>query len=100
MWFSIDIQCRACNEVWDEVVLREEKDRQDFECQFCGEKQGHRIMSKPNVTRASYPDGVKRAGFQKLREQDKIERELSNARTAKEKVYIAQERDKVHSKKS
>ena len=57
-------------------------------------------MSKPNVTRASYPDGVKRAGFQKLREQDKIEWALSDARTPQEKVKIAEERNKVHSKKS
>ena len=57
-------------------------------------------MSKPNVTRASYPDGVKRSGFQKLREQDKIERALSDARTPQEKVRIAEERNKIHSKKS
>lgn len=100
MWFSIDIQCRACNEVWDEVILREEKDREDFKCPNCEAAKGRRIMSKPNVAKASFPDGTKRPGFQKLREQDKIERALSDARTPQEKVKIAQERDKIHSKKS
>lgn len=100
MWFSIDIQCKHCDFAWDEVVLREEKDREDFECPACNEKKGRRIMSKPNVLKASFPDGTKRAGFQKLREQDKIERALSDARTPQEKLKIAQERDKIHQKKS
>jgi len=100
MYFSIDIQCTNCNFIWDDIVLREEKDRQDLPCSECGKNQGHRIMSVPNHMKRALPDGQKRPGFQKLREQDKIEREMENTRSSKERFQLAQERDKIYQKKT
>lgn len=100
MYFSIDIQCTSCGTAWDDIVLREEKDRTDFPCPECEEKKGRRIMSVPNHMKRALPDGQKRPGFQKLREQDKIEREMENTRSSKERFQLAQERDKIYQKKT
>jgi len=100
MFFSMDIRCSNCNYVWDEIVLREDKEKGDFPCPDCGEHKGERTMSVPNHMKRALPDGTKRAGFQKLREQDKIEREMENTRSSKDRFQLAQERDKIYQKKS
>jgi len=100
MFFSIDIQCSKCGHVWDEVILKEDKDRTDLPCQDCQEPAGKRIMSVPNHMKRTLPDGHKRPGFQKLREQDKIEREMENTRSGPDKLKLAMERDKIYEKKS
>ena len=100
MFFSIDIQCSECGHVWDEVILKSEKDRKDFPCPNCEKEAGHRIPSAPNSMKRALPDGTKRAGFQKLREQDAIERQMENTRSGKDKLKMAQERDRIYQKKS
>lgn len=100
MFFSIDLRCRNCDQVWDSLIPKEEKERTDWPCPACGATAGFRIPSAPNNTKRTFIDGTKRPGFQKLREQDAIERAMEQTRAPEDKFKLAQERDRVYSKKS
>lgn len=77
MWFSVDLKCDACEYEWDDLVKRDEKDEVQL-CPRCNLKHGHRIISKPNVTRKSYVDGTKRKGLTELKQAAKLEQDKAN----------------------
>lgn len=53
------------------------------ECESCGQPAEYKI-SAPNITRASFVDGTKRAGFSEGREALKIQREAKSHADRKE----------------
>ncbi|SRR5579885_1474833 len=96
-FFSVDLQCVECGHTWDTLVPRDEKDNLHI-CKECGKIAAKRLMGAPALMQRALPDGTKR--FQKLRNQDAVERAMSGARTTKERVALSHERDKISQKKS
>lgn len=97
-FFSTDLSCSACLTIWWDLIPREEKDRTDWPCPHCNAEAGQRVMGAPMVLQRTIPDGTKR--FQKLRNQDAVDRAMSEARTTGDRVKLAQERDKIGAKKT
>lgn len=79
-WKSIDVSCSRCGKKWDELATEKELEVDEFGCTNCGENTGKRVMSSPNVTRASYVDGTRRKGFRDLKEASKLNIQASNSR--------------------
>lgn len=84
---AIDVKCLKCHEVWDELATQEELDKNEFACIYC-DGVGMRIPSKPNPTRASYRDGVKRPGFSDMKKAAKLEAEMFNKPVDQRGDYI------------
>lgn len=100
MFFAIDLRCRECDEVWDSLVPKEEAERTDWPCPACQKAAGFRIPSAPNRTKRTFIDGTKRPGFQKLREQDAIERAMEQTQKPADKFKLVQERERIYQTKS
>lgn len=83
-WISLDFKCPDCNETWDDIVGTDEKDNK-FKCPYCLSDNASRTFSAPNFTRASYVDGVKRAGFQEFKEAAKLNKESAVSGNDKKK---------------
>lgn len=94
-WFSLDFRCPLCQYEFDDIVPRAEVD-QPVLCKApdCA-GLAVRIPSKPNPTRKSFLDGTRR--FTKLREQDAIDRAISETRPGEgaERQRLVVERNKV-----
>ena len=78
-YLTIDLWCEACNKRYVTTLLRVEATYENrWDCPECsGEQTVKRIPSAPNVMRASYPTGYKRAGFQEMKEAAALQVELA-----------------------
>lgn len=92
-WFSGIWGCDPCAVDWEDVVPRGDRDAQ--KCPQCGGAAARRPAA-PMVLRASYPDGKRR--FDGLREQDRLDRAFSEARTADDQKRVLIEKDKLSGK--
>jgi len=94
-WFTMDVACGQCSNTWDVMVPREDREKPVI-CPWCG-GEATRVPSRPNNTRASFRDGVRR--FDSLRTQDAIDRAISETPTTvegvKERRKLLHEKEKA-----
>jgi len=81
---SIDLWCSECNlKSWDTLPKVEATYETRWDCPSCYEVASvRRIPSAPMVSKASYPDGYKRKGFQELKEASRLQAEIAGLRPA------------------
>jgi len=89
-WYSGEWQCDKCETSWESVVKSSDRDTQT--CPTC-QGEARRLLAAPAVLRVSFRDGTKR--FEKLREQDKVDRALSEAQTFDDRKRLLIEKDRV-----
>lgn len=80
--FSIDINCLNCGYKWDDLVPRDvaAEPGSRFFCPECEEPAGERAISSPNSTKASFVDGHRRKGWDKLKEAASLNKQRAVAR--------------------
>ena len=85
---ALTYECPGCKQIFDELIKRSERD-DGTECPLCGEhcEREDELMTAPNVTRASYPDGRKTDTTKKLVEASRIESESFNLPPKKRKKH-------------
>lgn len=80
---SIDVLCDKCEERYDILVERDQRNDPQL-CEICEGGHAHRIMSVPNVstekTSESIPQAVAKGRFDGLREQHAMRKELAKAK--------------------
>ena len=69
---TYDYCCKACNEMSIHLVSYDDRDTAEIRCEEC-DSACERRMSAPRVLKASYPDGVKRPGWEGMRIAAKLE---------------------------
>lgn len=84
-WITIDIRCEKCDLVTDLLIDREEQGG-TWECPAC-QGEMRKTLSAPNITRASYVDGVKRKGFQDQKEIARLESEMFDKPLGERRQY-------------
>lgn len=89
-YISIDILCPDCEIRWDDLVKRDEVTNK-FPCPFCMGIEAERTISIPNVTRASYRDGVQRRGWDEVKHASKLNKSLGGTVSESEKKEIRKE---------
>lgn len=98
MYFSIEVQCEKCEEIYGVLVDKKDKDK-PIECEECGGGMARRIWSVPNVstekTSASIPDGVAKGRFDGLKDQMMAKKELSKAKQAAGRDPSASNREEL-----
>lgn len=79
-WKTIDILCsnESCQHKWDALIDRSEEEN-EFQCPECG-ASGKKTLSAPMVFKEAYHDGIKRLGWDKLREASKLNLEAAGSR--------------------
>lgn len=93
---SIDLYCPECNQrSWDTLPKSEATYEARWDCPNCGASQSvKRIPSAPNVMRASFPSGYKRAGFQEMKEAAALEVERMSMPT-EQRAKVKSEIDRL-----
>ena len=93
-WYSGIWACDKCEDSWEDVVMSNDRDTQT--CPTC-KGAATRQLAMPAVLRASFLDGTQR--FKKLKEADRVDRALSEAKTFDDRKKLLVEKDKVQSSK-
>lgn len=88
---NYDYYCEPCHE--DRILQVKYEQRDMVDCPVCCEPM-KRQVSMPMNLRASYPDGMRRKGWQDLKEASKLNVDAAGAR-AKEKAEIKKEIRKI-----
>lgn len=97
---SIDLWCFECNaRTWATLSRAEASYEARWDCTDCGSLQSiKRIPSAPMVAKASFPDGYKRAGFQELKEANRLREEVSSL-GIEDRTKVNQEIDRLEKRK-
>ena len=93
-WYSGIWACDKCETSWEDVVKSNDRDTQI--CPTCS-MEARRQLVAPTVLRASFLEGTQR--FQKLREIDRVDTALSEARSFDDRKKLLIEKDKVQTSK-
>lgn len=78
--------CEKCEHVTDAQYRMSERP-DTHPCEICDEQAEYRIQA-PMVMRASYPDGHKRKGWDKLRESSKLNKLAANSHGETKKELV------------
>lgn len=93
---SIDLWCPECNaRTWATLSKAEATYEARWDCHDCGAAASlKRIPSAPMVAKASFPDGYKRAGFQELKEANRLREEVSGFKV-EDRIKVNKEIDRL-----
>lgn len=70
---NYDFTCTKCKHNFEEVVKYEERDICPIPCPNCNSLETKRHFPGPMVLGASYPDGMKRPGWDTMKETARLE---------------------------
>lgn len=89
---TYEYQCRACDHLHEDNVKYADRDA-PRSCPKCGMPDVFRHFPTPMVTRASYPDGVRK--FTNFREASRLNREAAGTGDQQKKKEIQKEINKM-----
>ena len=79
-WESIIYLCTNCEYEEEDIIESQHRD-EPTTCPKCREAMFRKITA--NITRASYPDGVRRKGWDDVRDQRAIDKEIRKLKIEK-----------------
>jgi hypothetical protein len=93
---SIDLYCEHCSSRIAATVSRDNATYENrWDCPICSTENGmKRVPSAPMVAKASFPDGYKRAGFQELKEANRLREDISGLKP-EDRAKVTREIDRL-----